>query len=188
MNRLRHSIQRIAPPETCSGGRIISYLIPIVLIIVSSVGLIVATGNASSITPPALLNLIPTLDRDSLNDPYSGRTTDVAKWDNFGASGLSLDLLNALDDSWQNFFMLAVADWDVGSPDSLSLYSERIDYEFECAPVAGKVKVCNGDYGEVNWRGINEAVLENGFITASAARMNEFYLQHEGDDARQVRI
>jgi predicted Zn-dependent protease with MMP-like domain len=48
------------------------------------------------------------------------------------------------------------------------------------------VKVCNGDYGDLKWRGINQAVLDKeGFITACAARMNDFYLANEQDDAKQ---
>jgi hypothetical protein len=91
-----------------------------------------------------------------------------------------------LDDSWQVVFALAVADWEFGSPDSLTLRSKQVAYDFECVMEAGKVKVCNGDYGEVNWRGINTALTDgNNYITASAARMNEFYLQHDPEGARQ---
>lgn len=100
-------------------------------------------------------------------------------------------LLNALlEEQWQVIYALTVADWDFGNPDAVTLHSEAIDHEFECSPVSGKVKVCNGDYGETKWRGIiNEAVLDkNGFITASAAKMDEFYLEHDETGARQYTL
>ena len=48
-------------------------------------------------------------------------------------------------------------------------------HETNCSALDGKVKVCNGDYGETGWRGLNNLVITNGFITSSVARMNEFY-------------
>jgi hypothetical protein len=55
--------------------------------------------------------------------------------------------------------------------------------------VLGKIKVCSGDYGETKWRGINSATYDDsGFILSSAAQMNEFYLEAEGDEAKQYTI
>lgn len=51
--------------------------------------------------------------------------------------------------------------------------------------MTGKIKVCNGDYGETKWRGINEVNFADGFIIYSVAKMNEFYLNYDGDDAKQ---
>ena len=45
------------------------------------------------------------------------------------------------------------------------------------------IKVCNGNYGETFWRGINK-LLENDAIYASAARINEFYFGR-GDEAQR---
>jgi hypothetical protein len=163
-----------------------SYFIPIILLLASAVGLVVATGNASKITPDALQNLIPNFSNDLLEDINSG--SNLPKWNNDG-SGLELEILNALDDTWQVAFSLTVADWDFGNPDALTLRSQRVDYDPECTSVDGTLKVCNGDYGDTKWRGINQVVTDDsGYITASSARMNEFYLQHDTEDAKQYTI
>jgi hypothetical protein len=94
-----------------------------------------------------------------------------------GKGGLSLELLNALDDSWQTYFEQAVSDWESGSPDALSLTTSKVTAESECKQVDGVMKVCNGDYGDTGWRGINEVLLNaNNRIVSSAAKMNEYYL------------
>jgi hypothetical protein len=89
--------------------------------------------------------------------------------------GLELTILNCLDNAWQDYFIQAVDDWDAGVPDALDLKTEVGTPESVCTPVDNVMKVCNGDYGETNWRGINKILLENGYIYSSAARMNEFY-------------
>jgi hypothetical protein len=46
-----------------------------------------------------------------------------------------------------------------------------------CTPVDGILKVCNSDYGQTGWKGINECAI-NGLnkIVQSVAKMNEYYL------------
>ena len=57
-----------------------------------------------------------------------------------------------------------------------------------CCQSTGKIKVCNGNYGETKWRGINIIEFENGFMSYSVAKMNEYYLDYDGDDAKQYTI
>jgi hypothetical protein len=108
-------------------------------------------------------------------DPFAG-LNDTQKWPNSG-SGLQLTILNALDSEWYTYFDTAVAQWDAGTPDSLTLTTEIRDPEFDCIPEEGYLKVCNGDYGETNWKGINKALIDgSGQIYASTSMMNTFYL------------
>ncbi|VEU42699.1 unnamed protein product [Pseudo-nitzschia multistriata] len=140
------------------------------------------------------------------NDPWSGTnmTIDVVNgtsvprlppgaygWATLGGKetgkGLSLDLLNACSDDYQVFVQEAIRNWDEGSPiDSLTLYSNRIDYESECTTVTGKMKICNGDYGDTRWRGLNEVLLNprQNTIVASTAKLNQYYLDFEGNDQK----
>lgn len=184
---LYKSVRHIAPKENCPLSKVLSYAIPILLLIASIVGLVVATGNASSLTPDFLQGLIPTLNNNDVVDPFSTANggTAVSKWDTGGASGLSLEVLNAMSSSWEVFFNVATADWEFGNPDALTLTLSKVDEDKDCAFVKGKIKVCNGDYGETKWRGINVVEFENGFISYSVAKMNEFYLNYDGDDAKQ---
>jgi hypothetical protein len=125
------------------------------------------------------------------NDPFDGRDVDAvdpetaASWANSG-SGLTLEVLNALEDKWQTTFQTALVNWDNGSPDALTLVTQRIDYEFDCNSVNNKLKVCNGNYGDTGWRGLNEVsiTVRDGTIFASSAKMNEQYLTFANADQR----
>lgn len=102
-------------------------------------------------------------------------------WANMG-NGLRLDILNACSDDYQPFVQEALDNWENGSPiDSLTLFTSRIDYEKECSKVRGKLKICNGDYDNVGWRGINEVELVGRTIMNSIAKLNQFYLDFESD-------
>lgn len=183
-SRIGQTAQKIAPPEKCTTLKCVCYVIPIVMLLASAIGLITATGNASKITPDAIENAIPNFDFKNQNDPFSG--TSVPKWDNGGEGGLDIEFLNALQDSWQVEFQLAVSDWDFGNPDAVSLTTVKQDYDLECSQVDGKVKVCNGDYGASDWRGITNSVLDrDGYIVSSICKMNEYYLVHDPPGARQ---
>lgn len=117
-------------------GRVLSYLIPIVLLLASSAGLVVVTGN----TPDVLKNLVPSLKNEDIVDPFDSSKGGISQqtWNNGGGGGLELDILNALSSNWEIFFSLAVADWDFGNPDALTLRTEKIAIEQECKPVVGE--------------------------------------------------
>jgi hypothetical protein len=117
-------------------------------------------------------------------DPFAGLGGDggvngtVFQWRfSKGRGGLTLEILNALDDNWQVYFEQAVSDWQSGTPDALTLSTTRIEAESACVQVEGAMKVCNGKYGDTGWRGINELILTSANkIVSSVAKMNEFYL------------
>lgn len=142
--------------------------------------------------PPNLPNStgdihIPNLG-DFLNDHSFNASTpqDSPKWTSVNNGVLQLEVLNALDSEWHSFFDQAISDWDNGSPDVLSLSTQVVEPDTDCSPVDGVLKVCNGDYGATDWRGINVAlVTPDNIITTSTAKMNEYYLQNESDDWKQ---
>jgi hypothetical protein len=168
-------VKRIAPTEDCTNMKIAQYLVPIILIILCAVGLVITSGNGSRLSP-ALGNF----NSANVEDPFAG--VDVPFWESKGGKGLELTMVNALEDRWQVVFALAIADWDFGNPDALTLNTEQIDHDVICDSIDGKVKVCNGDYGDTKWRGINIAVVNSktGYMEASSAKMNEFYLATGG--------
>ena len=121
-------------------------------------------------------------------DPFVGdNSTNV--WKTNGQDGLYLTLQNALDETWQNEFYDAVEDWR--ESEVLTLTTEIVEVDNTCSHVNGVMKVCNGNFGDTGWLGINEAVLEYandddpGFIIASAAKMNEYYLNNADYARRQ---
>ena len=126
----------------------------------------------------------PTFEDFFQEDPYNATTPeDSPRWRN-RRQGLQLQLVNALDEDWYPFFNQAVQDWDAGQPDVLDLSVSTSRADPSCVPVQGVMKVCNGNYGDTRWKGINEAIIENGMtIVMSSAKMNEYYLTPTTSDA-----
>lgn len=133
--RFGKSLRRISPKEGCTRWKFLSYALPILLLLGSTAGLIIVTGNAAKFTPNFIEGLIPTFNNEELQDPFAG--TNTPQWNNGGSGGLELEFLNALDDSWQVYFALALADWDYGNPDALTLTSSKVAQETTCTAVTG---------------------------------------------------
>ena len=102
-------------------------------------------------------------------------------WDVTGHQGLTLELLNALEDKWTPYFDDRVAAWDNGMPDALTLTTSKVSYDFDCSPVDGKVKVCNGNYGATDWTGITMTFIVDDFIQNAVSTMNDYFLDNEKD-------
>jgi hypothetical protein len=126
-------------------------------------------------------------------DPFEGGVMDdnnstATRWSNGpGHNGLELEMLNALDSTWQEAFENAVADWDNGAPDALTLPTRKVDVDNACSRVDGVMKVCNGNYGDTGYLGINQLITQtsNNLIISSVAKMNEFYLNNAEAVERQ---
>lgn len=167
----------------CGLGRLISGLLPLALI---AGGVVVAVlyfnGDLdTSSLPEPVANLFV----DS--DPFKGFTLENAwKWQTpANQGGLELEVWNACEDQWTSYFDRAISEWDAGTPDVLTLSPSRVDVDTDCTAVGGLMKVCNGDYGDTKWRGINEVLISNDFIESSTAKMNDFYLANEGSEFHQ---
>jgi len=94
---------------------------------------------------------------------------------------LRLKIANALTSDWDEYFTMAIEDWEGaarvdGDADVLSLQTERLEADPACTPIEGVMKVCNNDYGATGWEGINECLIMGDFIISSVAKMNEYYL------------
>ena len=120
------------------------------------------------------------------NDPYlSDNSTSV--WPTSGEGGLTLEIINALDDTWQTEFNTAITDWDSGEPDALTLKVTRAAVDYNCTVIDGVQKVCSANFDETGWLGINVIVtaVSTGSIISSIAKMNEYYLRNAKYDERQ---
>jgi len=122
-------------------------------------------------------------------DPFVGdNTTNLWKGYTKGSGGLTLELWNALDESWQTEFVEAVDDWNTWCDVKvLDLSSKDVDVDNECEIAEdGVMKVCNGNYGENGWLGINivSKTVPAGIIFNSIAKMNEHYLLNANYDER----
>jgi len=135
-----------------------------------------------------LPNGMPSPEQFADEDPFAQKSpNEVSRWRNKG-KGLELQLLNALDEKWYPwypYFDLAVQQWDNGIPDALTLETSRIDADSSCRSIPRTLKVCNGNYGETSWRGINKLLLDDQYIYASSACMNEYYFSDKDEDQLQ---
>jgi hypothetical protein len=87
-------------------------------------------------------------------DPSQANPENASKWKTNGNSGLEFKLVNALDTQWYDYFDLAVKEWDDGNPDALTFTTETAaQADSECSGITGVMKMCNGDYGETDWKG-----------------------------------
>ncbi|KAL7542194.1 hypothetical protein ACHAXR_011600 [Thalassiosira sp. AJA248-18] len=111
-----------------------------------------------------------------------GNTAWISSTTSF--SGLNLRVLNNLDDVWQDTFFTVMNEWDNGDPDAVSFRIERIT-DSSCRMVEGAMVVCNNNYGRTSWRGINELLTNNGYVVASVAKLNDFFLEGANSDVRQ---
>ena len=166
--------QRAAQPKSkCpSFRRCFSCILLLVVIAAGVYAALYFTGNTSVVGDFG----IPDPQQFREEDPFNNANPkDANLWITKGV-GLELTVINALEDHWDEFFTTAVAQWDNGTPDALTLTVQYEDPQSVCSAENGVLKVCNGNYGDTNWRGINKVLLENGWIYSSAARMNEYYL------------
>ena len=117
---------------------------------------------------------------------HGGTTQGVnTPWKTKGNNGLNtLRVLNNLDEGWQETFHQVMVEWDNGEPDAVSFIVERVN-DPECKAVENTMIVCNDDYGNTNWRGINEFVTQNGWIIQSVAKLNDRFLARADNDLRQ---
>ncbi len=150
------------------------YIIPVFIILGASVGLMFATGNGSIITDK-IDDLIYTFENSEIMDPFIGGS--APHWQDNG-NGLRVTIINQLSDPWQVTFTLATADWSLGDPDAVEITEEIGVYDKDCEAPDGFIAVCNGDYEDSKWRGVNEAMTLGKFLISSTARMNEFYLMN----------
>lgn len=106
-----------------------------------------------------------------------GPSGTLNRWEtDAGQQGLQLEIYNALDSTWQDIFAEAVADWQ--DSEALTLSTTEVTIDRECQFVDGVMKACNANYGDTNWVGLNEVELIDGYITASVAKLNEYYLRN----------
>eukprot|EP00543_Licmophora_paradoxa_P009149 CAMPEP_0202448364 /NCGR_PEP_ID=MMETSP1360-20130828/7174_1 /ASSEMBLY_ACC=CAM_ASM_000848 /TAXON_ID=515479 /ORGANISM="Licmophora paradoxa, Strain CCMP2313" /LENGTH=541 /DNA_ID=CAMNT_0049065893 /DNA_START=192 /DNA_END=1820 /DNA_ORIENTATION=- len=173
----------IATTPRSTTKRCMSLMIPLVVILGVVVALAYLFGfNVSSGVPSLPGAGIPPIFQDP--NPFDGLEGNENRWNNRDP-GLTLEILDATDNTWTTQFNTAVDEWENGNPDVLTLVKTQVAVDSACKPVSGKLKVCNGNYGNTQWRGINQVLLSNGFIVSSVAKLNEYYLESSSDAQRQ---
>lgn len=145
-----------------------------------------------------LIALVPNANHlrnhgNSTNNSTSGNQTVVDPlkigWENDG-SGLAITILNSCDDTWTSTFDEYIDKWDNGSPDSLTITTEkrpRGDDSSECQAFTNLVHVCNGNYYYTNWVGVAYLWRDtvSGHIVSVVALLNDYHLEHASANQRK---
>jgi hypothetical protein len=199
--------QRFRQGESCCTCRkIISGLVTLALV-ATGVGLAIyyllpggkELINENITLPPGLEDLpkdlwdnLPDIELFHGDSPWGAgmqqNPDDAVKWRSSGSGGLQLELVNALSSEWYQFFDAAVLDWDNGSPDSLTLQTSVASAPMPDCPddqADGIMLVCNDDYGETDWKGINKVLMQSGYIIASTARMNDHFFNADSEENKR---
>ena len=178
--RMIQSFRRGISKKGLSWCQLAQYVIASLVLTGASIGLIFASGNGSIVTD-TISGL--KIKNSEIEDPYSNG--NAPHWPADG-NGLRVTIINALSDDWQTTFALAVTDWNFGDPNAVDIVEKIGIYTPNCEAPDGTIIVCNGDYGDSKWRGINEALLDiRGEIVSTTARMNTYYLSTMDSNAWQ---
>ena len=112
----------------------------------------------------------------------AGLTASVAganhSWGNYHwartSNPFALQLGDNMSGSWDPLLGRASSDWSKsGVLDTVVVPGQA---KGKCRPSAGRVEVCNGNYGFNGWLGLAQIWLNGGHITQGAAKMNDSYL------------
>jgi hypothetical protein len=83
-----------------------------------------------------------------------------------------IKVVDANTAAWDRHLDAAIADWDASV---LTIVKESGTEDKRCRPIAGKVKSCNGSYGQNGWLGLAQIWLSGGHISQGTAKMNDTY-------------
>jgi hypothetical protein len=126
------------------------------------------------------------------SDEYSSQNQTNLWKTPTGVGGLELIIENALDRRWSLYLEEYVSRWSAGydSIVPLSLRIDQIESDPSCKPSLGKLKVCNGNYGDTGWRGISIALIDDSdqFIRHSVIQLNDYYTSEiEGNPWKAIK-
>jgi hypothetical protein len=102
-------------------------------------------------------------------------------WNNYHwartSNSTPIKVIDSMTPDWDDNLNAAIADWDRSV---LTIVKEAGDDSARtrkrCAAVSGKVRSCNGAYGNTGWLGVAQVWVSGGHITQGTAKMNDSYL------------
>lgn len=95
-----------------------------------------------------------------------------------------IKVIDANTAKWDGHLDAAIADWDSSV---LTVVKENGTEDKRCRPVAGKIKSCNGSYGQNGWLGLAQIWLSGGHIAQGTAKMNDTYFSMSTYDSSTKR-
>jgi hypothetical protein len=94
------------------------------------------------------------------------------QWHQTYGDSLKIEILNALDDAYDEYLETTVSAWNASSLMELTI--RKIPQDVACQPEPGKIKVCSAYYGNNGWRGQGHVYLRGRFINAATIQLNDY--------------
>jgi hypothetical protein len=138
-------------------------------------------GIPLSIVVAGIVVWMAAFSPNGVQNPFVGTdppgATEAVPWNSNGR-GLALRVENALETRYDAYFDEYIEKWQASN--ALSLTITRLDHDPACEPSTGRLKVCNGNYGSTDWRGIATYLVLDGKMRSCTAQLNDYFLDAEG--------
>ena len=132
------------------------------------------------------ISLIMTNDPNPLNyfipvDPPGAK--EATRWD--ASRGLFLRVEIATDDLWAPIVEQSILDWNQSA--AVILRTSRVPHDPACSPSSRALKICNDDYGETPWHGIN-VILQDQLTNTTIHSMSKLNDRYNTNNAERIYI
>jgi len=112
-----------------------------------------------------------------LTATFAATASAEHSWSNYHwartSNPFTVRVIDANTSNWDTHLNAAISDWDASTV--LDVVREAGAEEKRCRAVSGKVKSCNGSYGQNGWLGVAQIWLSGGHISQATAKMNDTY-------------
>jgi hypothetical protein len=85
----------------------------------------------------------------------------------------TVKLGNNMSSGWSTYLQQASTDWSMSGVLDTQVVAGQSNSS--CAPTAGRVEVCNANYGATGWLGIASVWASNNHITQATVKNNDYY-------------
>ncbi|HEU4705068.1 MAG TPA: hypothetical protein VFS45_05115 [Sphingomicrobium sp.] len=123
-----------------------------------STALLAAAGSAV-----AVVSFQPAMANHSWGTYHWSRVTTLA-----------IPLDDNVGFAWDSYLRSAAIDWSA-SPQIDAVVSAGRSSPATCAPVYGRVEVCNASYGSTGWLGLGQVWTSGGHVVQGTAKLNDTY-------------
>ncbi len=102
-------------------------------------------------------------------------------WSNYhwarASNPFALKIVDSVTGTWDSLLPAVSTDWSASTVLDTSIQAGATGLldRLQCNPLAGKVRVCNANYGPNLWFGIAQVWLSNGHISQATTKVNDYY-------------
>ena len=114
-------------------------------------------------------------------------------WENYHwgrtSNPFTLKLIDSVTGAWDPLLRAVSSDWTASSVlnTAVKAGNSGLGTRLNCGPIAGKVRVCNANYGPNLWFGLATVWVANGHVYQGVTQVNDFHFsgQYANNTARR---